>query len=104
MPPTMDEAVAADRNYRAAAALLIEIGRVVPLHDFKRRNLFLFHADDIEDATATLRREWPAPAPFRMGEARALLGVTRKFLQPVLEYLDKQGITRRRDDFREFLP
>ncbi len=103
MPPTLDEVVALDRQNKASAELLIETGKVVPLHDFKRKNLFLFHATDIEDAVASLRQAWPPPARFRLGEAREHLGVTRKFLQPLLEYLDKQKITQRREDFREML-
>lgn len=103
MPPTMEELAASDKSDVSRAELLIEIGRVVPLWDFKRKNLFLFHTKDIEDAVASLRAAWPPPAQFRLGEAREQLGVTRKYLQPLLEYLDKQKITRRRDDFREFL-
>lgn len=103
MPPTMEELAASDKSDVSRAELLIEIGRVVPLWDFKRKNLFLFHTKDIEDAVASLRAAWPPPAQFRLGEAREQLGVTRKYLQPLLEYFDKQKITRRRDDFREFL-
>ena len=103
MPPTMEEISTGDKRDVARAELLIEIGRVVPLYDFKRKNLFLFHVKDIENAVESLREAWPSPDQFRLGEAREHLGVTRKFLQPVLEYLDKQKITRRREDFREFL-
>lgn len=103
MPPTMDELSAADKRDGPRAELLIEIGRVVPLWDFKRKNLFLFHAKEVEKAAEALRQTWPPPAQFRLGEARERLGVTRKYLQPLLEHFDKQKITRRRDDFREFL-
>ena len=103
MPPTLDEVGTVDKRNATRVELLIEIGRLVPLHDFKRKNLFLFHAEDIEQAVISLRAAWPPPAQFRLGEAREHLGVTRKFLQPVLEYLDKQKITQRREDVRKFL-
>lgn len=103
MPPTMEELAAGDKRDPSRAELLIEIGRVVPLWDFKRKNLFLFHAEEVGLAVEALRSTWPPPAQFRLGEAREQLGVTRKYLQPLLEHLDKQKITRRRDDFREFL-
>lgn len=103
MPPTMDELTTADKRDGPRAELLIEIGRVVPLWDFKRKNLFLFHAAEVEKAVDALRQSWPPPGKFRLGEARERLSVTRKYLQPLLEHFDKQKITRRREDFREFL-
>lgn len=102
MPPTMEEVLANDKRNASRIELLIEIGRLVPLYDFKRKNLFLFHVEDIEQAVTSLRKAWPPPAQFRLGEAREHLGVTRKFLQPLLEYLDKKKITRRREDVRIF--
>lgn len=102
MPPTMEDVLANDKRNASRVELLIEIGRLVPLYDFKRKNLFLFHVEDIDQAVTSLRKAWPPPAQFRLGEAREHLGVTRKFLQPLLEYLDKKKITRRREDVRIF--
>lgn len=48
-----------------------------------------------------LERAFPHD-PFTASEARELLGVSRKFLIPLLEYLDKVGFTRRQGDTRTF--
>ena len=103
MPPTMDEIVAVDKRNAARAELLIEIGRLVPLHDFKRKNLFLFHAQDIEQAVTSLREVWPPPAQFRLGEAREHLGITRKFLPAGVGISRQEKVTQRREDVRTFL-
>ncbi|MFN3430767.1 MAG: SelB C-terminal domain-containing protein [Candidatus Sericytochromatia bacterium] len=41
-----------------------------------------------------------ANRPFTTSEARELLGTSRKYVIPLLEYLDSQGVTRRVGDTR----
>ena len=85
------------------AELLIEVGRVVPMYDHKRVNLFLFHRAPIDDAVANMRAAFPPSAEFRAGEAREALNSTRKFVIPFLTWLDRQNITRRSEDFRQMI-
>jgi selenocysteine-specific elongation factor len=40
------------------------------------------------------------PQPFTAAEARQALGTTRRVAIPLLEYLDRAGITERRPDDR----
>lgn len=40
------------------------------------------------------------PQPFTTSEARVLLGTTRRVILPLLEYLDRSGVTRRLPDDR----
>ncbi len=45
------------------------------------------------------------PGPFTVSQARAALGTTRRVAVPLLELLDRRGLTRRgSDDRRELLP
>lgn len=40
------------------------------------------------------------PEPFIVSEARTTLGTTRRVAVPLLEQLDRRGVTRRRPDDR----
>jgi selenocysteine-specific elongation factor len=55
----------------------------------------------ILEAVRRLAAHHETAGPFSASEAKDLLGTTRKFAIPLLEYLDKQGWTRRREDRRE---
>jgi len=55
----------------------------------------------ILEAVRRLAAHHETAGPFSAAEAKDLLGTTRKFAIPLLEYLDKQGWTRRREDRRE---
>ena len=50
----------------------------------------------ILEAVRRLAAHHETAGPFSAAEAKDLLGTTRKFAIPLLEYLDKQGWTRRR--------
>jgi len=100
-PPSMGEITSENSKDRALAELLIEVGRLVPLYDHKRTNLFLFHRSAIDQAVVDLRQAFPKGADFRAGEARGVLNSTRKYVIPFLTYLDRQNITRRKDDLRQ---
>ena len=55
----------------------------------------------ILEAVRRLAAHHETSGPFSASEAKDLLGTTRKFAIPLLEHLDKQGWTRRREDRRE---
>jgi selenocysteine-specific elongation factor len=80
--------------------LLIASGRAVSLVNHALKQLLVFHVDALGDAGTDLRKAFPFPAQFRTGEAREVLKTTRKYIVPVLEYLDAQGVTVRNGDLR----
>ena len=101
MPPSMGEVIDENAQDAKLAELLIEVGRVLPLYDHKRTNLFLFHKAAIDDAVVTLQAAFPPPAEFRVGDVRAVLNSTRKYMIRFLTWLDRQNITRRAEDMRQ---
>jgi selenocysteine-specific elongation factor len=58
-------------------------------------------ATAIEEATALLRAA-AADGPLTASEARQVLGTSRKYVLPLLEELDRRGVTRRQGDTRVF--
>ena len=60
-----------------------------------------FAATAIEQASLIVARLLKDnPAGFTVAEARDALATTRKYVLPIVSYLDRTGITRRRDDVR----
>ena len=100
MPP--DLATLADEAPDGAALLqlLIDTGRAVSLRNHALRQTLVFHPDALRAAASSLRAAFPDATAFTTGEARAALQTTRKFIVPVLEYLDTQGQTAREGDVR----
>jgi selenocysteine-specific elongation factor len=54
----------------------------------------------LEQAVATLRRTFPEGRTFTAAEAKEALGTTRKTAIPLLEHLDRRGVTLRFGDKR----
>jgi selenocysteine-specific elongation factor len=80
---------------RKATALLVRLGvlvAVVPGGYLGRSTL--------EAAVATLRRSFPDSRPFAATEAKEALGTTRRTAIPLLEHLDRTGVTVRQGDLR----
>jgi selenocysteine-specific elongation factor len=80
--------------------LLVASGRAVSLTNHALKQLLVFHVDALDEAGRDLRKAFPFPTQFRTGEAREVLKTTRKYIVPVLEYLDAQGVTLRNGDLR----
>jgi selenocysteine-specific elongation factor len=59
------------------------------------------HADAIKQAVARLKAVYVTEGPLTAARAKEALGTSRKFALPLLEELDRQGLTRRRGDMRE---
>jgi selenocysteine-specific elongation factor len=57
----------------------------------------------IRDLKAHLKREFPEGEPFTVADFKDLFGVSRKYAIPLLEYLDKEHVTRRIGDTRVVL-
>lgn len=60
-----------------------------------------FHRDSIEKAKAIIGKEIKTRGPLTASEIKEILGSTRKYVIPLLEYLDRQRFTRRVGDKRE---
>jgi selenocysteine-specific elongation factor len=63
-----------------------------------------FHTDALTKLRQSLAQYRQSKGPrLSVGEFKALTGVTRKYAVPLLEYLDRQGLTRRQGDERVIL-
>ena len=77
------------------AALLEEEGELLRVGDG-----ILFHREAIEDAKTRLRGHLDEHGSITAGDAKNLLGSTRKYSIPLLEHLDQIGFTIRQGDKR----
>ena len=103
MPPDVATVAGGDEEAAALMTLLLETGRTVALRNGALRQTLTFHHRALLDAAPKLRSRFPPPQSFTTGEARAALETTRKYIVPVLEYLDRLGLTRRDGDVRQVL-
>lgn len=55
----------------------------------------VFHTDAVDKAKSALQQRFENGAPFAVADAKAVLGLSRKYMIPLLEYLDATGFTRR---------
>lgn len=80
------------------AQMLINSGELIRVADL------LFHRSAIENLKTTLQNHKASHgAQIDVATFKDLTGVSRKYAIPLLEYLDRQRITRRAGDFREIL-
>jgi selenocysteine-specific elongation factor len=80
---------------RRATALLVRTGVLVAVGPggYLGRSV-------LEGAVETLRRSFPDGRPFAATEAKEALGTTRRTAIPLLEHLDRTGVTIRLGDLR----
>jgi selenocysteine-specific elongation factor len=106
-PPTLDEAFeraggAGSREHaRRILQLLIEAGLLVRV-----QSELLFHADALDGLKARLKEYAARREPERTIDVAAfkeMAGVTRKYAIPLLEYFDRERLTRRAGDKRIIL-
>ena len=83
--------------------LLIDLGTLVALRNHALRQTLVFHVAALDEALANLRAAFPPPTAFATGAARAALGTSRKFIVPILEFLDSRGDTVREGDLRRIV-
>jgi selenocysteine-specific elongation factor len=96
MPPTLNELSTGSSNAEIRAVLrrLEAQGEVVGISP----DLYL-HAVALDEAIRAVRTHG-AGRPLSAAEFKTALPVSRKYLIPILEYLDRCGITRREGDLR----
>ena len=98
-PP--DAAKYTDPDDPDLVALLVASGVLVSLNNVSLNQRVLFHAKCLAQAVCHLRATFPAPERFTTSQARSALTTTRKYIVPLLEHLDMQGITQRDGDTRQ---
>jgi selenocysteine-specific elongation factor len=65
---------------------------------------YVYTAEWVEQVKEALRSRIAGAGPFTVAEFRDLIGTTRKFAVPFLEYLDRTGFTARQGDVRKLGP
>jgi selenocysteine-specific elongation factor len=80
---------------RRSTALLVRLGVLVAVAPGG-----YLGRSTLEAAVATLRRSFPDGRPFAATEAKEALGTTRRTAIPLLEHLDRTGVTVRQGDLR----
>ena len=80
---------------RAALQFLIDTGEAIVVGD----ELVLL-SDAVDRAAAAVRALVAARGPASASDLRQALGTTRRVMMPLLELLDKRGVTRRVGDLR----
>jgi selenocysteine-specific elongation factor len=103
--PALEDALAAAGPSRERARkllqLLLDAGTLVRV-----REDLLFHRDALAALTASLRDYGARHEPERLIDVAAfkeLSGVSRKYAIPLLEYFDRERVTRRAGDRRLIL-
>ncbi|TDH60873.1 selenocysteine-specific translation elongation factor [Dankookia rubra] len=99
-PPDAAAVVAGDRTRAEALRFLLQRGVLVRATDTVQHRFILFHRDAVAEAQRRLAGALDRPEGFAVGEAGALLGISRKFSIPLLEHLDSLRFTRRAGDRR----
>jgi selenocysteine-specific elongation factor len=77
--------------------LLERVSRVLLEEGLLRRvgEGLLLHRDHLETLKAQVRRRWPPGSRLDVAGFKELTGLSRKFVIPLLEYLDRERVTRR---------
>jgi selenocysteine-specific elongation factor len=102
-PPDLGAQAAAGSEGAALVELLIDLGSLVALRNHALRQTLFFHIEALDEALANLRLAFPPPTEFTTGAARAALCTSRKFIVPILEFLDSRGETVREGDLRRIV-
>jgi selenocysteine-specific elongation factor len=81
----------------AGAPLLQRVAQVLLASGILQRvgEKSLVHREHAEELKRRVRERWPAGTRLDVGEFKELTGLSRKFVIPLLEYLDRERVTRR---------
>ena len=97
-PPSVKE-FAPDNASQQALKFLLQTGEAMEVN---KEVVMLTEA--FTRAQEEVRKFLSARGPATAGELRQALGTSRRVIIPLLEYLDKQGVTRRDGDKRSHIP
>ena len=98
--PPLDDVLDGNPVRKRAYQSLKEAGKLVALRDHSGTKLLVFHQDTIDAIKQQLLANYPPPSHFTVSDFRQMTGSTRKYVIPMLEYLDRNRITIRQGDFR----
>lgn len=93
----------AQERFERVLRLLADSGRVVILPGQCGVVRVVLHAQAVREAERRLREAFAPPAAFTVSQARQALCSTRKFVVPLLEHLQKRGVSARRKDLHAML-
>ena len=80
----------------AARAVLERVSRVLLAeHILVRVGDQLVLREQLDDFKVAVRARYPAGSRLDVGAVKEMTGLTRRFVIPLLEYLDRERITRR---------
>ncbi|PWC35962.1 selenocysteine-specific translation elongation factor [Azospirillum sp. TSO35-2] len=100
-PPDVAEVVGRDTGRHRALHYLARAGVLVRTVDRVQKREILFHRDAVALAAERVAAALAGSADgLTLGELAKRLGTTRKFGVPLLEHLDKLGVSQRRGDRR----
>ena len=95
-PPSLTSL--SDQHGEALVRALMDSGALVKIGDN-----FVLSATQLELAKQLIAEGTAREGPLTAARIKELLGTSRKFAIPLLEYLDAAGFTRRRGDLRELV-
>ena len=93
-PPTIKECFSevGEKVYQA----LVDLGKLLPVSAE-----VVFRLEDYRDAVKKVRQFIDKNGAITLAQARDHLGTTRRYVQDLLEHLDRQGVTIREGDARK---
>ncbi len=96
-PPSLDDLrrEIASRDFDTILKLLAETGRIT-----KVTSGMVFHPRVLDEIRAKVAGYFGTHERLGVAEFKDLVGVTRKHAIPILEFLDREGLTMRSGDFR----
>ncbi len=100
LAPPEPAALLENAETRAALADLLRAGLILRLRDRVQARDLLFHRSAIDDARRRLEPSLREPPGLLVSDAGRLLGISRKYSVPLLEYLDAIRFTCRVGDRR----
>lgn len=85
--------------------LVDRVARVLQGEDRLRRvgEALLVHSEALDSLAAQVRERWSAGSRLDVASIKELTGLSRKFVIPLLEYLDRRKVTRRSGNDRVVL-
>ena len=83
-------------------ALLERVARVLAGEKLLARvgDGLLVERSELDSLKQRVRERWPSGTRIEVGEFKELVGLSRKHAIPLLEYLDRERVTRRVGAFR----
>ncbi|MCH8205273.1 MAG: selenocysteine-specific translation elongation factor [Candidatus Hydrogenedentes bacterium] len=103
-PPGIDDVIQGDKDRHRMYRYLLDTGVLTSTHVANKPktpgNTIVFHSDIIDDAKRRLTNQFAQEGRFDTPGAKNVLGISRKYLIPLLECLDATGFTKRNDNER----